>query len=71
MITFPFRIIGAIEMIIKNCITPATIVQLSLMFGRFLNSNMKTAQVRGHKIANNGLMDSTTIMAAPPVQILN
>jgi len=37
----------------------ATIVQLSLMFGRFLNSNMKKAQMKGHEIANSGLMDTT------------
>jgi hypothetical protein len=37
----------------------ATIVQLSLMFGRFLNSNMSKAQIKGHEIANSGLMDTT------------
>ena len=52
-------------MIIKNCIMLASIVQHSLMFGRFLNSNIKKTQINGHEIANNGLMDSiSTTLAA-------
>jgi len=71
LITFPFKIIGAMEKIIENSTILAIIVQLSLTFGRFLNSNMSKAQIRGHKIANNGLMDSITVMVLLLIQILN
>ena len=47
--------IGTIEKIIRNCAMLASIVPLSRMFGRLLNSTIKIEAIAGHKIANNGL----------------
>ena len=72
-ITAPLTIRGAMDMMSKNCVMLASIVQLSLMFGRLPNNIIRIEPIAGHRIANSGLIDSTISVTAshPPAQIVN
>ena len=62
LIIFPATIIGTIEKIIRNCSMLASIVQPSLMFGHLPHKTIKIEAIAGHKIANDGLIDSTIMV---------
>jgi hypothetical protein len=54
----PEKITGAIEITMANLISPASIDQNSLKFGRLPDLRIKKAAIREGRTASRGLMDS-------------
>ena len=64
-ITSPLKILGAMDRTSANIATLATIVHPSLMFGCLFDSKIKGAAIAGHKIANNGVINSIYSVTPP------